>query len=258
MSDFFSRLIERTMGFAETVQPLAVPLYSTFSSDLPPLNNTNSELQISEGVREIKDNIVKQPLRINKNNESQNSTTKREEPIMDKSGYEREPVKSSSFLRKLDISETQKSIKGITQSSEIIDSDKTKEKKAEKKEASAEKSVTDILFPESEEFHYRGNSSTQKKFNHTEKSVPSLLPGSSKEGFSYERSGITAFVKHNVFDNKSKDQKSESIIPTVKVTIGRVEVRAVMQQAHKTKLREQAKPKLTLDDYLRQRMEGKR
>jgi hypothetical protein len=46
--------------------------------------------------------------------------------------------------------------------------------------------------------------------------------------------------------------------PTIQVTIGRIEVRAVMHQTSKPQQREAPKPKLSLDDYLRQRTEGKR
>jgi hypothetical protein len=119
-------------------------------------------------------------------------------------------------------------------------------------------SAENILFDKSKKFHFIKASSVHKENNRAIESIPALLPESFKEEIYSGRSGIAKTVKHNEFDNTAKDQKTGPIIPTVKVTIGRVEVRAVMQQVHKTKVREQAKPKLTLDDYLRQRMDGKR
>jgi len=45
---------------------------------------------------------------------------------------------------------------------------------------------------------------------------------------------------------------------TIRVTIGRVEVRAIMQQTPKAPLREIPKPRLSLADYLKQGRDGKR
>jgi hypothetical protein len=47
------------------------------------------------------------------------------------------------------------------------------------------------------------------------------------------------------------------LMPVIKVTIGRIEVRAVTQQASSTLAKTTPKPMMSLDDYLKKRNEGK-
>jgi hypothetical protein len=261
MKDFFIRTIERTMGISETVQPLAVPIYSVFSFGPSPLNNKDMENPTTEvSGKEAPNILLKQAFRINDDKEIQNSDSEPGELSMDESGDEREPGKEYRLEREYDISEPAKTFKEVINNSEIVNKDKVNQIKNNKreKEDTAVISAENILFDGSGKIHFIKASSVHKEDKRAIESIPALLPESFKEEIYSERSGIAKTVKHDKFDNTVKDQKPGPIIPTVKVTIGRVEVRAVMQQVHKTKVREQAKPKLTLDDYLRQRMEGKR
>lgn len=61
-------------------------------------------------------------------------------------------------------------------------------------------------------------------------------------------------------DRLSEQRRTLSATSTIKVTIGRIDVRAVMQKAESTPLRRVVppKPKLSLDDYLKQRSGGER
>lgn len=261
MSDFFSRLIERTMGYAETVQPLAVPIYSAFSSDPSPLNSKDIENPTTEASGKEADNkMLKQSFRINADKEIQNSDSEPGELSIDESGDEREPAKKYRLGMQYDISDPAETFKEIINAGKIVNKDNVNQIKNNKmeKEDTVIRSAENILFDKSKKFHFIKASSVHKEDNRAIESIPALLPESFKKEIYSEMSGIAKTVKHNEFDNTVKDKKPGPIIPTVKVTIGRVEVRAVMQQVHKTEVREQVKPKLTLDDYLRQRMEGKR
>lgn len=261
MKDFFIRTIERTMGIAETVQPLAVPIYSVFSFGHSPLNNKDMETPTTEDSDKEADNkLLKQSFRINSDKEIQNSDSEPGELSMDESGDEREPGKEYRPGREYDISEPAETFKEVINDNEIVNKDKVNQIKNNRreKEDTVVMSAENILFDGSEKIHFIKASSVHKEDNRSIESIPALLPESFKEEIYSERSGTAKTIKHNEFDNTVKDQKPGPIIPIVKVTIGRVEVRAVVQQVHKTKVREQAKPKLTLDDYLRQRMDGKR
>jgi hypothetical protein len=54
------------------------------------------------------------------------------------------------------------------------------------------------------------------------------------------------------------DQRSSKSAPTIRVTIGRIEVRAVQSPAPAPKPVKQRPPKLSLEDYLRKRARGSR
>lgn len=71
---------------------------------------------------------------------------------------------------------------------------------------------------------------------------------------------IIAQARQNLSSNEtsSTDNQSPIVPPTIRVTIGRVEVRAVMPPAPQAKPRAMHAPKLSLDDYLRTRNGGKR
>lgn len=75
-----------------------------------------------------------------------------------------------------------------------------------------------------------------------------------------ERAGNFEQPIPSITDRLSEQRRTLSATPTIKVTIGRIDVRAVMQKAESTPVRRVAppKPKLSLDDYLKQRSGGER
>lgn len=75
-----------------------------------------------------------------------------------------------------------------------------------------------------------------------------------------ERAGNFEQPIHSITDRLSEQRRTPSATPTIKVTIGRIDVRAVMQKAESTPVRRvvSPKPKLSLDDYLKQRSGGER
>ncbi len=75
-----------------------------------------------------------------------------------------------------------------------------------------------------------------------------------------ERAGAFEQPIPSITDRFSEQRKAPSAPPTIKVTIGRIDVRAVMHKVESTPVRRVApqKPKLSLDDYLKQRSEGER
>jgi len=65
-------------------------------------------------------------------------------------------------------------------------------------------------------------------------------------------------MEKNLSERRSPVPESVKTAPTIKVTIGRIEVKAVMQQPPPKQTIKPHAPKLSLDDYLKQRNAGKR
>ncbi|GJQ57402.1 MAG: hypothetical protein D8M57_18995 [Candidatus Scalindua sp. AMX11] len=110
----------------------------------------------------------------------------------------------------------------------------------------------------SHNFMYSEHSSEQplliRNFQNAGKETQTLTPlvdnGSAPSGFSFQQ-GPT---KSDLPDHFSIVKGHSSTPPTIKVTIGRIDVRAVMQDAPLPPRRTSTqKPKLSLDDYLKQR-----
>lgn len=57
---------------------------------------------------------------------------------------------------------------------------------------------------------------------------------------------------------RKEKETEESSLPTIRVNIKRIEVRALVQEAPKPLKTKESVPKLSLDEYLKQRREGKR
>jgi hypothetical protein len=75
-----------------------------------------------------------------------------------------------------------------------------------------------------------------------------------------ERAGNFEQPIPSLADRFPEQSRTPSATPTIKVTIGRIDVRAVMPKAEPTPVRRvvSPKPKLSLDDYLKQRSRGER
>jgi hypothetical protein len=85
-----------------------------------------------------------------------------------------------------------------------------------------------------------------------------LVPATEKEAV-HPITGMMADQTHPVLSDLFSDTTGPfSPPPTIKVTIGRIDVRAVMQQAPSPKPIAAAAPKLSLDDYLKKRGGGQR
>lgn len=85
-----------------------------------------------------------------------------------------------------------------------------------------------------------------------------LVPATEKEAV-HPITGMMADQTHPVLSDLFSDTTGPfSPPPTIKVTIGRIDVRAVMQQTPSPKPMAAAAPKLSLDDYLKKRSGGQR
>ena len=70
-------------------------------------------------------------------------------------------------------------------------------------------------------------------------------------------SGNQPAIKRAAARADAKDSSKQATAPVIHVTIGRVEVRATPPPANKSRVAQRAGPKLSLEDYLRARGEGK-
>ncbi|GEM_PF-6406544 len=271
MQGFFTRIIERTRGIAETVQPLSVPTYGSFSYELGNSYHPERKLSIPEKIEEMRSfKLPEDSTEVNNSegNPRHNKNLHSEELIPDEFKNIRKPIaRTSDFIIEDDGERFLLNAEEKVSEKKLYGNNKTTRNKDETEQArgadpilpetramSGQKLDRDTFSQDTVQFHKKEISSTDKKKKYIEKSYPSLLPNSFEGLLLPKRSAMNLHIEHDV----SKDDKRESSIPSVRVTIGRVEVRAVMNQSPKPKPREQPQPKLKLDDYLKQRSEGKR
>jgi hypothetical protein len=97
-----------------------------------------------------------------------------------------------------------------------------------------------------------------RKNQEPEKTSYTLLPLNSKEVIHTEAIYNQTQRKSVRIEGDHTDLKLSSTNPTIKVNIGRIEVKAIMQQTSSPQRTVQQKPKLSLEKYLEKRSGGHR
>lgn len=254
MSNFITRMVNRNFGLGDVVQPLSTPVFA-------------DEKNIME----------ESPASIAPGKKSSDLTDKSEN--LPFSGTQEPSVEvgaSSIFPQR------------SKQAEELVSSEKNKNKdipphqpeKPEKHTGSTEKSSVEIpgqmkaaeKSVVTEKKRMAGAKPYERKVSGIDSSEPTTLISKlqvadgedhslAAKGFIHsERAGNPEQPIPAGTDFVSEQRRTASAIPTIKVTIGRIDVRAVMQKAELTPVRHVVppKPKLSLDDYLKQRSGGKR
>jgi len=262
MSDYFSRLIQRTTGQLETVQPLISPVYGSLSN-----KETNMNLQTEKpAVIEASENInsVEGSLRANKNT----SIEKDKDP--DRIINYEEPIKEKIKPPQKDIHEkyhfTEKD-RVYEQDTEVLIK-KENITLVDSKNKSMERS-SEYLLPENRSSapHFpedvRGTDIKEKGTvdNNKRKNIKTsyhLLPLSFKDRPVLQRIDNIGHKKSNDKNNIYNDIKFSPEATSVKINIGRIEVKAIIQQKTKQPHTLKQEPNLSLDEYLKQRKTGER
>ena len=310
MSNFITRMVNRTFGLGEVVQPLITPVFADEKNIMedspgiiPPekkssdLTEKNESLPFSE-IREPSVEVEAEekstfPKRSKQSKESIITESniiakpdKTPEKIIDTKGfYENnknrdmlspQPEKAEKHNR---LSTNKKSgvvIPGQMKASENIalsskqllvsTNSEEKEKPISRQSAAPEnivltgkKSMPDVKLYERKVSEIDSSEPTTliNNFQVADRKDHSLA---SKGFIRSERAGNFEQPIPSITDRLSEQRRTLSATPTIKVTIGRIDVRAVMQKAESTPLRRVVppKPKLSLDDYLKQRSGGER
>lgn len=280
MSDFFSRLIQRTMGYAETVQPLVSPVYGGLSNEESSLNLQTENLARIEESENI--NAVKNPvynLSFPPDGNPSFNLTNKDAPEQVRDMTSPGDTLLNSRINKL----PSKDIGRIYYSTEKDSIDKLDTEPLDKKEpltlndsknkstgrfslnllpenrsTTVNKSSDPFLSADSQETDTKEKGTIVNEKRNDEKASHHLLPLSFKDILSFEKIGKVEYKKSSIKNNIYSDIKLSPQAPTVKVNIKRVEVKAVIQQKIKQRHALKHEPKLSLDEYLKQRKSGER
>jgi hypothetical protein len=267
MSDFFTRLIERTMGYAETVQPLISPLYGSLSNGEIALNLPTENLAGIEESEHI--NTAKNHVIVNKNTSVErvinlDKNMNFEEPIKEKINLQEKDTENNFHSTERDRVDRQDT-GSLTKKENITLRDSTNKLTEsfslnllpEVGSAAVNKSSDPALSADSQETDIREKEKNNNEKRNDKKISLHLLPPSSKDVLSFEKIQNVEYksiIKNDIYS----DLKLSREAPTVKVTIGRVEVKAIIQQKIKQRHALKHEPKLSLDEYLKQRKSGER
>lgn len=284
MSNFLTRLVDRTLGLSEVVQPSIVPIFvgevtiGDVSSMPPPLAEKNSDIEENRESSQLpgteapssradflpihpelnKTTIPEKPMPSdrfagNRTDSKSNVVTEAGKqlnaiPFLSKKEVER---KLSPKLRK---PESRDGLPPEREMKEVISAQIETSPNAalsKKPDLCAVKSYN----AEVSSMHSPESPSIVKRLQDTDKEAPSLT------SLAFERViPAEVFVKQeqtepSIVDHHSDEREVFSALPNIKVTIGRIDVRTVKQRAPSPSRRRKVAPapKLSLDDYLKER-----
>ena len=279
MSNFITRMVNRTFGLGEVVQPLTTPVFADEKNIMEDSPGIIPREKKSSGLTEKNESLPFSEI---------------QEPSVKVEAEEKSIFPKTSKRPEESI---------ITESNVIAKPDKTPDKIIDSKSFYENNKNRDMLSlqPEKAERHNRLSTNKkswvlipgqkkasenvppekknmpdvkpyERKFSETDSSEPTTMINklqvadgekhslASKGFIRSERAGAFEQPTPSITDRFSEQRKVPSTPPTIKVTIGRIDVRAVMQKAESTPVRRVAppKPKLSLDDYLKERCGGTR
>ena len=262
MPDYINKLLDRTMGLSEVVQPLVNPIFSNGipnSNDLITIGSQIGEKQELKKGEESKDHI-----------ENQSSTFRIEHQLTNLKSTTINSVKESNPYADEVKNQTAFKKSGDAKINNRVKADISKQVKETKKEEFVPKSEMAIV---KNELHTDTN---------VKKVIPNLIPVNEIPNLSNnfnldnnksaeidrlsEKQSESTLLKRTLpnnensydryplipFDHKKNFHAGEP--QNIKVTIGRIDVHAVMQPTQSYyRSKTPFKPKLSLDDYLKQR-----
>lgn len=319
MSNFLSRLIDRTLGKSKVVQPLLTSIYvnedtmrdgfptapplaeenidleektefapfseiETFSKEVgfqsvsPDLNNNTTAKNSGDNegfVHKKKDSNDYVHKEANNQLEVDSRLLNRDEKLELSQHLEKSDRKSDLSYKKNLMDEVSPQIetfknKSLSEKLDIRDDIlESVHKKKKRKARETKKALKNSSF--SQNINNKGT--VQKRFEtakkiiiskkeniDTDKKENSLTPLVFKRSIHPEVSVSQEHKGTTISEYNADGIKVSPMPPTVKVTIGRIDVRAVKQQrlSHPQQRKFAPKPKLSLEDYLKQRSRGER
>lgn len=305
MSNFITRMVNRTFGLDEVVQPLTTPVFADEknimedspgiiprekkSSDLTEKNESLSFSEIQEPSVEVEaEEKSSFPKRSKQSKESiitESNIIAKPDKTIDSKGFcennknrdllpprPEKPEKHNSLSTtksSVVIPGQMKATENIVLSSkQLLVSANSEEKE---KPISRQSAVPENIVLTGKK-SMPGVKPYERKVSEIDSSEPTTLINklqvadegdhllASKGFIRSERTGNFEQPIPSITDRLSEQRRTLSATPTIKVTIGRIDVRAVMQKAESTPVLRVVppKPKLSLDDYLKQRSGGER
>ena len=305
MSNFITRMVNRTFGLDEVVQPLTTPVFADEknimedspgiiprekkSSDLTEKNESLSFSEIQEPSVEVEaEEKSSFPKRSKQSEESiitESNIIAKPDKTIDSKGFcennknrdllpprPEKPEKHNSLSTtksSVVIPGQMKATENIVLSSkQLLVSANSEEKE---KPISRQSAVPENIVLTGKK-SMPGVKPYERKVSEIDSSEPTTLINklqvadegdhllASKGFIRSERTGNFEQPIPSITDRLSEQRRTLSATPTIKVTIGRIDVRAVMQKAESTPVLRVVppKPKLSLDDYLKQRSGGER
>jgi hypothetical protein len=257
ISDFLTRLVERTLGLAEVVQPLVTPVYAKEAiakgDILSPLDNQivvnetpplDAELS-HKPHQPDQDSLPEKPVHggiayINKSEDY---------PIKELEDGPSTPEKSEGDAIAPPREFTTLHAKGKREISQRIHLNIFPTEKPDKPPALLYDSE-DLLIPE--ETHTIGKRQTVNKAMNFKSGSPlkkALVP---------EVSNNIELIKTDSMNRQFTDMAAASENTHIKINIGRIEVKAITPPVPTRAKPSRPSPRITLEDYLKQRNEGKR
>ena len=279
MDDFFTRLIERTTGSSPLVQPVVLPIFASMpetkgmsyqcqdqsnegmTSSIPPESLTagirESEYLVNKGFNQdgILRSQAKEERSLSKSIPSGHEDARQYGSLGFKEGKivdQPIPIASPEEIGK------EKAFSGmpIAQGNQKLSEPSIRDPEGERND-----NKPGTKLPESADLRESSRvpvSSTGIPPSHSWKNGLSPEPSRSIKP---DGPGISLRMNDGESQLRNKTEKGYEGFTreqTIRVTIGRVEVRAIMQQTPKAPLREIPKPRLSLADYLKQGRDGKR
>ena len=314
MSDFITRLVERTLGLSEAVRPIHTPIFANEITEedgistMPHLDGKTSDSEeetkasefsrteassarahiLSEPPPPNETTIPDKPMRSHDFTDSQPDSKNdvvwetdkpfESDPLLSQQKAEKElfqqPEKDKQFEsdplvsnQKVERELSPQPKKPQSHDSPSWDKDR-KEVTSIPTETSGNMDLSEkgdtgaVKFynEQASSMHSAESRRLTKKLQSTEKRAHSLRPLASKRLVRPEvsfRQGQTGPAGQEHYPD---ERKASSTLPAIKVTIGRIDVRAIREQAPSPPRRRKVnpEPKLSLDDYLKQRSGGQR
>ena len=289
MSDFITRLVERTLGLCEVVQPVVTPNFgngitkkdgsSTMPSSEEEVLDSGEETQLSEfsraEVSSLRAKIASEP-------NVPNRTTVPERPMRSRNLTGSQPDSKDHVVEETDKrSESDPLVSNQKVGEELLlqakdppshgnpsGDGKAKEVISAPIETSlnidlSEKRQTSSVKPHNAKASPARSAESQRlteKLQNVDEQVPSLPPLASERLIRPEISFRQEQTEPAVPDHHFAEKEASPMLPAMKVTIGHIDVRAVRQQTPSPPRQRKVdpKPKLSLDDYLKQRNGGQR
>lgn len=288
MSDFITRLVERTLGLCEVVQPVVTPNFgngitkkdgsSTMPSSEEEVLDSGEETQLSEfsraEVSSLRAKIASEP-------NVPNGTTVPERPMRSRNLTGSQPDSKDHVVEETDKrSKSDPLVSNQKVGEELLlqhknppshgnpsGDGKAKEVISAPIETSlnidlSEKRHTSAAKPHNAKPSPARSAESPRlteKLQNVDEQVPSLTPLASERLIRPEISFRQEQTEPAVLDHFAEKEASP-MLPAMKVTIGHIDVRAVRQQTPSPPRQRKVdpKPKLSLDDYLKQRNGGQR
>lgn len=293
MADFLTRLIERSIGATTVVQPLLAPAFSTApeTGDAPQLNLPEETIKAQSPATHSRQ-ATPQPAQLSEQMRQLHAQPLTPQSIDDIAATETEEVKSPPPARER-MRRTAQSERRLSDGDEAAStSSETNEPRAEPRitppsssiafaqetlpplhdtspvtprsqlqnDVATEPAVT-LLMPLATSADAGQSSTSAATKDERTSATPSLVETSARpQGVASPVNFDAAQAGRQLSDTERANKMEATAAPTIRVSIGRIEVRAVAQQPQTAPPQQVSRPapRISLDEYLRSQNGGRR